>query len=56
VKQAPAAGAEAATGRSMEEPASVAEVPASATAAPEGTTVAPPEPSRKRERGFSDLS
>jgi hypothetical protein len=46
---APMAGVEApATGVSVEEPGSAAEASA-------GATTAPPEPSRKRKRGFSNL-
>jgi hypothetical protein len=55
-KQAPAAGVEAlAAGRSVEEAARVAKAPASATTVATGAVEAPPEPSRKRKRGFSSL-
>jgi hypothetical protein len=49
VELVPMAGAEApATGSSVKTPAGAAEVSA-------GVTEAPPEPSRKRKRGFSNL-
>jgi hypothetical protein len=49
VELAAMAGAEApATGSSLE-------APVGATEAPVGVTVVPPEPSRKRKRGFSNL-
>jgi hypothetical protein len=56
VESAPVAGADApATRFSVEEPASAVEAPAGATAALAGATAMPPEPSRKRKRGFSNL-
>jgi hypothetical protein len=50
----PATGVEApAAGRSVEEVARAAGASESAAAAMTGAVAAPPEPSRKRKRGFS---
>jgi hypothetical protein len=56
VEQALATGTEvSAAGRSVEEGTRAAEAPASAAATTTGATAAPPEPLRKRKRGFSNL-
>jgi hypothetical protein len=44
-----------AAGRSVGEAACATEAPASAMVTTTGATAAPPEPSRKRKRGFSSL-